>query len=80
MITNFFRHMSQGHLGDKNLNFNVVVSNIRRSHMVKGITDKESKEGQEGLRILNNIKKQLFAKGVIDANGKGKAEFFNKKF
>ena len=57
MITKFFKEMAKGELGNPNLNFNVVVSNIRRSHMVKAIMEKETKEGQEGLRILNNIKK-----------------------
>ena len=69
MITNFFKEMSTGQLGDKNLDFNVVVSNIRRGHMVKAIVEKETKEGQEGFRILNNVKKQLFANGVIDEKG-----------
>lgn len=57
MITNFFRQVSNGELGDPNLDFNVVVSNIRRGHMVKAIMDKHSKDGLEGQRILNNIKK-----------------------
>ena len=37
--------------------------------MVKAIVEKETKEGQEGHRILNNVKKQLFANGVIDKKG-----------
>ena len=48
--------MSTGQLGDKNLDFNVVVSNIRRGHMVKAIIEKDTKEGQEGQRIAKEGK------------------------
>jgi Ca2+-binding EF-hand superfamily protein len=57
MITNFFKQMSTGQLGDKNLDFNVIVANIRRTHMVKAIIEKDTIEGQEGTRILNNVKR-----------------------
>ena len=40
MITNFFKQMSTGQLGDPNLDFNIVVSNIRRDHMVKAIMER----------------------------------------
>tara|TARA_B110000285_G_scaffold99561_1_gene113402 strand:+ start:192 stop:587 length:396 start_codon:yes stop_codon:yes gene_type:complete len=59
LITNFFKEMSTGQLGDSNLDFNEVVANIRRQHMVKAIMQKDTKEGIEGHRILNNVKKQL---------------------
>lgn len=71
--------MSSGSLGDPNLNFNVVVSNIRRGHMVKAIMEKYTPAGVEGNRILNNVKKQLFTKGYIDINGKGTAIFKSQK-
>ena len=59
MITNFFKEMSTGLLGDSNLDFNEVVANIRRKHMVKDIMEKDTEEGVDGYRILNNVKKQL---------------------
>ena len=59
MITNFFKEMSTGLLGDSNLDFNEVVANIRRKHMVKAIMEKDTEEGVDGYRILNNVKKQL---------------------
>jgi len=48
--------------------------------MLKAITEKETSEGKEGQRILNNISKQLFAKGIIDCNGKAKGSFLKQKF
>ena len=72
--------MSNGELGDANLNFNVVVCNIRRNHMISALMYRETKEGEEGYRILNNVKKQLFAKGEIDINGNKTTKFIQKMF
>lgn len=59
-INRFFKDMSNGQIGDKNLSFGINVQDIRRKLMMTAILSKgEEKEG--GMRILNNVKVQLGA-------------------
>ena len=52
--------MSNGTLGSKDLSFNVIVQNIRRSNMMAAIiTDDSTINREEGKRILNNVERQV---------------------
>mmetsp|Transcript_8515 Transcript_8515/g.14347 ORF Transcript_8515/g.14347 Transcript_8515/m.14347 type:complete len:243 (-) Transcript_8515:53-781(-) len=59
-INQFFKDMSNGKLGNKDLSFNIIVQQIRRGHMMNAILEQgEKKEG--GMRILTNVEKQIKA-------------------
>lgn len=57
-INQFFKDMSNGVLGSKDLSFNVIVQNIRRKHMMDAILEQGEKK-EAGMVILRNVDKQL---------------------
>lgn len=53
-IKEFFKDMSQGKLGDKNLSFSINVQDIRRRLMMSAIIG-QGAEKAGGMRILKNV-------------------------
>ena len=54
-IHTFFKDMSNGNLGSKDLSFNVLVQDIRRRHMMKALMEKD----KTGRKILKNVENYL---------------------
>ena len=56
-ITQFFKDLSNGKLGSKDLNFGVMVNNIKRKHMLDHIlrNRKKREENTQGEAIFNNM-------------------------
>ena len=54
-ITEFFKNLSNGTLGNKDLSFNLVVDKIRRDFMMNGILGKGA-EKEYGHQIIQHVK------------------------
>ena len=50
--------MACGHLGIKDLPFNILVQNMRREYMMNAIMSMDPEKREFGERILKNSKKQ----------------------
>ena len=55
-LKNFFKDMSKGKLGKKDVSFNITVQDIRRQHMMAAIMG-EGDNKKNGMKILNNVGK-----------------------
>ena len=49
--------MAGGHLGKKDLPFNILVQNMRREYMMNAIMSMDPEKREFGERILKNSKK-----------------------
>ena len=54
-INKFFKDMSSGKLGGKDLNFSVFVNNIKRKYMMDNFLSNQEEEKQTGKRIFRNV-------------------------
>ena len=54
-INKFFKDMSSGKLGGKDLNFSVFVNNIKRKYMLDHFLSKKKEEKNYGDRIFRNM-------------------------
>lgn len=54
-INKFFKDMSSGKLGGKDLNFSVFVNNIKRKYMLAHFLSKKKEEKKYGDRIFKNM-------------------------
>ena len=54
-INKFFKDMSMGKLGGKDLNFSVFVNNIKRKYMIDSFLSKKKEEKKYGERIFRNM-------------------------
>lgn len=54
-INKFFKDMSMGKLGGKDLNFSVFVNNLKRKHMMDSFLSKKREEKKLGDRIFRNM-------------------------
>lgn len=54
-INQFFKDMSSGKLGGKDLNFSVFVNNIKRKYMLDSFLSKKKEEKKYGDRIFKNM-------------------------
>lgn len=54
-INKFFKDMSNGKIGSQDLNFHIIVQDIRRRYMMNGLLGNEE-EKKYGQVILNNVK------------------------
>ena len=54
-INKFFKDMSSGRLGGKDLNFSVFVNNIKRKYMLDNFLSKKKEERRYGARIFRNM-------------------------
>lgn len=54
-INKFFKDMSMGKLGGKDLNFSVFVNSIKRKYMLDNFLSKKREEKQVGSRIFRNM-------------------------
>ena len=59
VLNQFFKDLSSGSIGDKNLNFVLIYSAIRRNHMLNRFIG-NGEEKVQGSRILENISVQYF--------------------
>ena len=55
-LKNFFKDMSNGKLGKKDVSFSITVQDIRRQHMMAAIMG-EGDNKKNGMKILNNVGK-----------------------
>ena len=54
-INKFFKDMSSGKLGGKDLNFSVFVNNIKRKYMMANFLSSQIDERRNGQRIFRNM-------------------------
>jgi len=55
-LKNFFKDLSNGKFGKKDVSFNITVNDIRRQHMMSAIMG-EGEQRKQGMKILNNVGK-----------------------
>ena len=60
-INKFFKDMSNGVLGSKDVSFNLIVQKFRRQYMIDAIMNPSGRieDKLEGMRILTNVKKTI---------------------
>lgn len=54
-INKFFKDVSNGKIGSRDLNFGVVVNDIKRKHMLNHFMGKKKEERQQGEFIFKNM-------------------------
>ena len=54
-INQFFKDMTNGKLGGKDLDFSVFVNSIKRKHMLDHFLSKKKEEKKYGERIFRNV-------------------------
>lgn len=54
-LNKFFKDLSSGALGGKELSFNMVYSNIRRKYMLNRFIGEDQDKREHGLKIIENV-------------------------